>query len=161
MIKVPKRTIGMPKGSMTGGRCDRITSLLDIYPTLIDLCGLPQKQGLDGHSLVPLLENPQKEWPYPAITTYDFSEFSVRTERWRYTRYIDDSEELYDHGNDPEEWTNLAYKPEYVKIKRQMAQYIPRDPAPLMETSYKLMPHHLPPYKSKEEYFAKKKARKK
>jgi hypothetical protein len=48
-----------------------------------------------------------------------------------------------------------------MKIKKQMAQYIPRNPAPLMETSYKLMPHHLPPYKSKEEYFAKKKARKK
>jgi len=161
MIKIPKGITGLPEGSETGGRCDRITSLLDIFPTLVQLCGLPPKQGLDGHSLVPLLQNPKKEWPYPAITTYDFSEFSVRTERWRYTRYIDDSEELYDHWNDPEEWTNLAVKPKYAEIKEQMIQNIPKDPAPLMDTSYKLMPHHLPPFRTKEEYIAWKAKRKK
>ncbi len=161
MIKVPKGIKGLPEGSKIGSRCDRITSLLDIYPTLIKLCGLPQKQGLDGHSLVPLLKNPNAKWPYPALTTYDFSEFSVRTEKWRYTRYIDDSEELYDHSKDPEEWMNLAFKPEYFEIKKKMAQYIPKNPAPLMDTSYKLMPHHLPPFKSKEEYIAWKAKRKK
>jgi arylsulfatase A-like enzyme len=161
MIKVPKRTTGLPEGSERGGRCERITSLVDIFPTLVELCGLPPKQGLDGNSLVPLLRNPQEEWPYPAISTYDFSEFSVRTERWRYTRYIDDSEELYDHDRDPEEWTNLAQNPEYAEIKKQLIQHIPKDPAPLKETSYKLMPHHLPPFKSKEEYSAWKARRKK
>ena len=160
MIKVTKGTTGLPKGSKRGGRCKRITSLVDIFPTLVELCGLPPKQGLDGHSLVPLLRNPQEEWAYPAISTYDFSEFSVRTEKWRYTRYIDDSEELYDHGRDPEEWTNLAQNPKYAEIKKQLIQHIPKDPAPLKETSYELMPHHLPPFKSKEEYYAWK-ARKK
>ena len=81
---------------------------MDLYPTLLELCDLPEKEGLDGRSLVPLLQNPGKKWNFPAITTYDFSEFSIRTEDWRYTRYIDDSEELYDHRTDPEEWTNLA-----------------------------------------------------
>lgn len=161
MIKVPKGIKGLPEGSKIGGQCDRITSLLDIYPTLIKLCGLPQKQGLDGHSLVPLLKNPSAEWPYPALTTYDFSEFSVRTEKWRYTRYIDDSEELYDHSKDPEEWTNLAFEPEYSEVKKKMAQYIPKNPAPLMDTSYEIMPHHFPPFKSKEEYIAWKAKRKK
>ncbi|MGD8534248.1 MAG: sulfatase-like hydrolase/transferase [Candidatus Aminicenantes bacterium] len=161
MIKAPKGTPGLPEGSERGGRCERITSLVDIFPTLIELCGLLPKRGLDGHSLVPLLRNPQEEWPYPAISTYDFSEFSVRTERWRYTRYIDDSEELYDHNMDPEEWTNLAQNPEYAEIKKQLIQHIPKDPAPLKETSYELMPHHLPPFKSKEEYFAWKARRKK
>ena len=161
MIKVPKGTIGLPEGSKAGNRCDRITSLIDIYPTLNELCGFHQKQGLDGHSLVPLFKNPREKWPFPAITTYHFSEFSVRTEEWRYTRYIDDSEELYDHRSDPEEWTNLAYKPKYMEIKKQLARHIPKNPAPLAETSYKIMPHHIPPYKSKEEYFARKAKRKK
>jgi len=156
MVKVPGGIPGLPEGSAAGVRCDRITSLLDIFPTLLELCGLPQKEGLDGHSLIPLLEDPASDWDYPAISTYDFSEFSVRTPQWRYTRYIDDSEELYDHWKDPEEWTNLAYKPGFKDIKKKLSLYFPQNPAPLAETSYKLMPHHLPPYKSKEEYFKNK-----
>lgn len=156
MIKVPKGTVGLPEGSKVGVRCDRITSLMDMFPTLIELCGLPEKEGLDGRSLVPLLKNPATEWNYPALTTYDYSEFSIRTENWRYVRYIDDSEELYDHRNDPEEWTNLADDPKYKEIKEELAKHIPENLAPVMETSYKLMPHHIPPLKSKEEYLRKK-----
>jgi arylsulfatase A-like enzyme len=161
MMKVPEGTAGLPKGSKDGSRCDRITSLMDIYPTLIDLCGLPGKADLDGRSLVPLLRNPSAPWDYPALTTYDYSEFSVRTEEWRYTRYIDDSEELYDHRSDSEEWTNLADNPDFAHIKRQMAAHIPTELAPVKDTSYKLEPHHLPPFKSKEEYLRKKAAEKK
>lgn len=161
MISAPSGTSGIPEGSQKGVRCNRITSLLDIYPTLVELCGLPQKEGLDGQSLIPLLKNPEIPWDYPAITTYDFSEFSIRTEDWRYTRYIDDSEELYDHRADPEEWTNLAEDPQYKQIKERLAEHIPENPAPLKATSYKLMPHHLPPYKSKEEYLADKNKKKK
>jgi len=161
MIKVPEGCTGLPEGSKIGSRCDRITSLMDIYPTLIDLCGLPQKEGLDGRSLVPLLRNPGIKWDFPAISTYDFSEFSIRTENWRYTRYIDDSEELYDHRKDPEEWTNLAQDPQYKNVIDRLSHYIPDNPAPVIETSYKLMPHHIPPLKSREEYFLKKKGTKK
>ncbi len=157
MMKVPKGVAGLPQGATTGGRCDRITSLIDIFPTLIDLCGLPAKPGLDGHSLVPLLKDPATEWDYPAITTYDFSEFSIRTERWRYIRYIDDSTELYDHQNDPEEWTNLAGRAEYRDVIKRMETYIPANPAPLVQTSYKLDPHHIPPFKNKADYLKWKK----
>jgi arylsulfatase A-like enzyme len=153
MVRVPEGTPGLPEGSANGTRCERVTSLVDIFPTLVELCGFPRKEGLDGHSLVPLLKNPGAEWDYPAISTYDFSEFSVRTEDWRYTRYIDDSEELYDHRADPEEWMNLAQNPEYEEIKHILSRHIPQNPAPLAETSYKLMPHHFPPFKSKEEYW--------
>jgi len=153
MVKAPEGTPGLPEGSADGARCDRITSLMDIFPTLVELCGLPPKEGLDGQSLIPLLKDPTADWDYPAISTYDFSEFSVRTPDWRYTRYIDDSEELYDHRKDPEEWTNLADKLEFKNIKEQLSRHIPENPAPLMATSYKLEPHHLPPYRSKEEYF--------
>ena len=161
MIKVPEGCAGLPVGSKIGSHCDRITSLMDIYPTLIELCGLPSKEGLDGRSLIPLLRNPKKKWDFPAISTYDFSEFSIRTENWRYTRYIDDSEELYNHRIDSEEWTNLAQDPQYKNVIERLSQYIPDNPAPVIETSYKLMPHHIPPLKSKEEYFLKKEAKKK
>ncbi len=107
---------------------------------------------LDGHSLVPLLADPDAAWDHPAITTYDFGEYSIRTERWRYIRYFDGSEELYDHEIDPEEWTNLAGDPRYAEIKSLMAAYIPPDPAPLVETSYQLSPHHVPPFRSVEHY---------
>jgi len=152
MFKVPEGLKGLPEGSVEGGRCLRVTSLVDIFPTLLELCGLSAKPGLDGHSLVPLLRDPEAPWDHPAITTYDFSEFSVRTEDWRYTRYIDDSEELYDHRSDPEEWTNLAARPEYQEIKSRMAAHIPSNPALLADTSYKILPHHFPPFRSKEEY---------
>lgn len=153
MIKAPKGTPCIPKGSPKGAECQRIVSLQDIYPTLVDLCGLPPRKDIDGRSLVPLLRNPSSAWDYPAITTYDFSEFSVRTENWRYTVYIDGSEELYDHTHDPEEWINLADDSQYEKIKRELTKHIPQKPAPLVKTSLKLQPHHYPPFKSKEEYF--------
>ncbi len=152
MIKAPKGTTGLPGGTQRGIPCHRIVSLQDIYPTLIDLCGLPPRKDIDGRSLVPLLENPSAEWNFPAITTYDFGEFSIRTERWRYTVYIDGSEELYDHTVDREEWYNLANDSQYKSIKEELAKYIPPNPAPLARTSLKLQPHHLPPFRSKEEY---------
>jgi arylsulfatase A-like enzyme len=160
MIKSPEGAPGLPEGSVVGGRCDRVTSLMDIFPTLTDLCGLPEKERLDGHSLVPLLKNPAAEWNYPALTTYDFYEFSVRTQNWRYIHYIDDSEELYDHKTDPEEWINLADKSEYQEIKEKLAGYIPENPAPLVDTSYKTMPHHILPLKSKEDYITRKASKK-
>ncbi len=154
MIRAPRGTPGLPGGTVAGGTCDRVTSLLDLFPTLVDLCGLPAKAGLDGHSLVPLLRDPAASWDHPAITTYDFAEFSVRVEGWRYTRYIDDSEELYNHTTDGEEWRNLADDPAYRDIKARLARHIPATQAPIADTSFELMPHHIPPFRSKEEYRA-------
>jgi arylsulfatase A-like enzyme len=108
MIKAPRGVPGLPEGSRVGGGCDGITSLMDIHPTLIDLCGLPEKEGLDGRSLTPLLRNPETSWDHPAVTTCDFSEFSIRTEKWRYARHIDDNEKLYDDTGNPEERHNMA-----------------------------------------------------
>jgi arylsulfatase A-like enzyme len=152
MIRVPEAVAGLPGGSLAGGVCRRVTSLLDVYPTLADLCDLPLDAELDGNSLVPLLEDPNSEWQHPAITTYDFGEYSIRTERWRYIRYIDESEELYDHDADPEEWFNLAQDREFAAIKARLAAFIPSDPAPLARTSYVLSPHHIAPLASREDY---------
>ncbi len=111
-------------------RCDRVVSLIDIYPTLIDICGLPTREGLEGQSLLPLLKNPGQKWDRPALTTYLRGNHSIRDERYRYIRYNDGGEELYDHDNDPHEWTNLAGKSEYAQVKTRLAKWLPKTDAP-------------------------------
>jgi arylsulfatase A-like enzyme len=111
---------------MKSGRCDRVVSLIDIYPTLVDWCGLSKREGLEGRSLMPLLRDPAAKWDSHALTTYHRNNHSVRTERWRYIRYSDGGEELYDHDADPLEWTNLAGRAELASVKRELAQRLPR-----------------------------------
>ncbi|MFN3322477.1 MAG: sulfatase [Bryobacteraceae bacterium] len=123
-------TIVAPGVSKPGGRCGRTVSLIDIYPTLIDVCGLPARRGLEGANLTPLLRNPAAAWNRPALTTFNRNNHSVRSERWRYTRYDDGTEELYDHQSDPMEWNNLASKPEHAAVKRDLARWIPKVNAP-------------------------------
>lgn len=106
-----------------GSRCDRPVSLVDVYPTLLELAGLPPKNDLDGRSLVPLLKNPHQQWQ-PAIMTNGKGNHAIRSSRWRYIRYNDGSEELYDLDKDPWEWTNLAANPEYVNVIKEHRVYL-------------------------------------
>ncbi|MHC4401721.1 MAG: sulfatase-like hydrolase/transferase, partial [Planctomycetota bacterium] len=110
----------------TPGRCDRTVSLLDVYPTLADVCGLPVGGPLEGKSLKPLLANPQAEWNRPVVTTHGFMNHAVRSERYRYIRYSDGTEELYDHENDPMEWTNRAGDPKLARVKKELAEWLPK-----------------------------------
>jgi len=105
-------------------------SLLDIYPTLIELCGLPEKKELSGISLVPLLRNPDLDTRRAIITTNGRNNHAIRDTRWRYIRYSDGSEELYDHDSDPHEWNNLAGNPEHASIIDRLAEWIPKVNAP-------------------------------
>ncbi len=114
-----------PGVTKPGSKCDKPVSLLDIYPTLVELCGLPEKPDIDGNSLVPLLKNPDSEWEYPAITTHGKNNHAIRTENFRYIRYEDGTEELYDHRTDPNEWYNLANEPELMEIKKDLLKWIP------------------------------------
>ncbi len=116
----------VPGLTTPGTRCGRTVSLLDIYPTLADLCGLPVGKHLEGDSLRPLLADPQAPWDRPVVTTYGFGNHAVRSERWRYIRYHDGTEELYDHQTDPMEWYNLAGDPKYDDVKRQLARWLPK-----------------------------------
>ncbi|MGE3779236.1 MAG: sulfatase, partial [Pirellulaceae bacterium] len=111
-------------------RCDRTVSLLDIYPTLVEVCGLPPREGLEGRSLASLLRDPASPREEPAITTHGKDNHAVRSERWRYIRYADGSEELYDHDADPREWTNVAGEPSYAPAKAQLAKWLPQVNAP-------------------------------
>jgi arylsulfatase A-like enzyme len=122
MIKLP--------GSSKTQCCTRPVSLLDVYPTLIDICALPAISGLEGTSLTPLLKNPTAEWKSAAVTTMGEGNHTVRTERWRYIRYAEGSEELYNHESDPHEWTNLASNPEFESIKTELRRHLPANNAP-------------------------------
>ena len=120
--------ISAPGYTGSNVRSDRVVSLLDLYPTLIELAGLEPRQGMDGQSIVPLLQQPDLPWPRPAVSTYGFQNHSIRTERWRYIRYRDGTEELYDHEADPNEWTNLAVAPvaaRYREVIDQLARHLP------------------------------------
>jgi len=114
-------------GMTTSGKvCKRAATFLDIYPTLSEICGLPIRPELEGHSIVPLLKDPTMKWEYPAVITDHWSpDHSVVYEQWNYIRYRDGSEELYDHSKDPDEFTNLANNPEYKAIKQQLAKWLP------------------------------------
>ena len=114
-----------PGVTKPGTRCSRPVSLLDIYPTLSQLCGLPIRPECEGRSLTALLKNPDGPRKQPAVTTHGFKNHSVRTEDWRYIQYADGSEELYDEKADPMEWTNLADKPEFAAKKVELAKWLP------------------------------------
>ena len=104
-----------------------------MYPTLLELCGLPKRRILEGHSLVPQLKDATAPRRWPAITTHNHDNHGIRTENWRYIRYADGSEELYDMKKDPNEWTNLAPNPEYADQKKKLGKWIPEKnsrPAP-------------------------------
>lgn len=120
-------------GVKAGQRCTRPAELLDIYPTLIELCGLPPRSDLEGISLVPQLRDAAARRDRPAITSHNQGNHGIRSERWRYIRYADGSEELYDMQADPREWTNLAGRPEYAEVIADHRRWLPKidePPAP-------------------------------
>jgi arylsulfatase A-like enzyme len=104
--------------------CTRPVSLLDIYPTLVDLNGIEQPDHLDGHSLLPLLKDVRARRSQPAITVYD-GHMSVRTETARFIRYWDGTTELYDRTKDPHEWTNQTNNPQFAGLKTKLAGLLP------------------------------------
>lgn len=108
----------------------RPVGLIDVYPTLVELCGLPEKESLQGRSLVPLLNDPNLPWDYPVLTTHHPGNHAIRTERWRYIRYANGDEELYDHRYDANEFRNLAADPEYAPVIKRLASHIPDTSAP-------------------------------
>lgn len=120
-------------------RSSRPVGLIDIYPTLLDLSNLPVNHQNEGRSLMPLMKDVDREWPYPAMTIFGPGNISLRSEHFRYIQYEDGSEEFYDHRNDPHEWYNLAKdterKAEVKSEIEELQQFIPENQAPLAEES--------------------------
>jgi len=113
-------------------------SLLDLYPTLVDLCNLPQQNHLDGQSLLPLLKDPKTDWKKPVISNWRYKNYSVRSENYRYIQYRDGTEEFYDHTSDPKENNNSIALKKYTEIIDTHKEWIPKNPAlPIGTTSWK------------------------
>ncbi|MXY68552.1 MAG: sulfatase [Acidobacteriia bacterium] len=117
--------IRLPKSVNAGQSSIQAVSLLDIYPTLLDLVDLPEVKGLEGKSLLPLLEDSSARRVEPAVTTWHYNNHSVRSLNFRYIRYRDGTEELYDHRSDPGEHRNLAADSEYEEVRARLAAYLP------------------------------------
>ncbi|GAH87689.1 unnamed protein product, partial [marine sediment metagenome] len=119
MIKVPKGVRGLTSGSQNGTTCRRNVSLVDLFPTLTELCGLNPKHGITGNSLIPLLLDPSIEWHYPVITSLGDNHYSIIKDHWHYINYDGEEEELYNLKEDPEEWFNLATEASQENITQQ------------------------------------------
>jgi arylsulfatase A-like enzyme len=112
------------------GRCHQPAELLDLYPTLIELCGLSPRTDLEGISLMPQLKDATTKRERPAITSHNQGNHGIRSERWRYIRYADGTEELYDVQSDPREWTNLASRQELAPVIAQHRKWLPKVDVP-------------------------------
>ncbi|MBD3676476.1 MAG: sulfatase [Planctomycetaceae bacterium] len=125
--------VNVPGLTQLGQTCDRAVSLIDLYPTLSELCALQAPENLDGQSLVPLLKDPAAQPNRTALITHGRGNHAVRSRSFRYIRYADGSEELYDHRVDPNEWTNVAGEDRAVAIKARLRKSLPSadaSPAP-------------------------------
>ena len=118
-----------PGVTTAGSRCDAPVSLVDLYPTLVELAGLPAKDDNDGQSLVPLLKNPNGDWKSSVLTTHGRGNHAVRSDDWRYIRYADGTEELYNHKKDPWEHKNVAGDPENASVIAEHKRWLPKTEA--------------------------------
>jgi arylsulfatase A-like enzyme len=117
--------VAAPGITKPGGRCDHPVDLMSLYPTLVELCGLPVKVENEGVSIAPLLNNPAAKWEHVALTTHTKGNHTICSDRWRYIRCANGDEELYDHKTDPDEWNNLADQPEYTWVKKNLSRWLP------------------------------------
>jgi arylsulfatase A-like enzyme len=124
--------------SVPGMRWQQVTtpvSLLDLYPTLNSLCGLPRPEthAFDGLDLTAILRGEAATRGEPVLSTYGRGNHSLRDERYRYIRYRNGKEEFYDERRDPHEWTNLANDPAYHEAKAELAKWLPTVESPDVE----------------------------
>lgn len=120
-------------GKMKPGACTEAVSLINIYRTLGDLTGIDAPDYVEGISLAGQLRDPATPIAVPAITTWGRGNYTVRDDNWRYTRYFDGGEELYNHSSDPQEWNNLASDESLIAKKKELAAYLPQNEAPLVQ----------------------------
>lgn len=119
-----------PGVTKQGAVCNRPVDFMTIYPTLCDLAAIKVPSHVEGPSIKSLLIAPDSAWEQPALTTFRRQNHSLRSEQYRYIRYADGSEELYDHDADPYEWKNLAGDSKYDELKQSFQQYLPKTNVP-------------------------------
>ena len=127
---VPLIIVDKRIAASVGKRCDAPVSLLDIYPTLSDLCEFELPSHLEGKSLKPWLYDTATNSDRAVVTTYQFKNHSLRSQHWRYIRYADGGEELYDHRTDPGERQNVAALKSSAGVKNRLKAFLPEHNAP-------------------------------
>ena len=141
MIRVPKGSNGLKKGTQPNIVCDQPVNLVSLYPTLLELAGLPKKETNDGPSLVPLLNDPKQAWPHVAVTHLDRpGNYSISDNRFRYIRYANGEQELYDIESDPFEWNNLAEISEHADRIKSLQSKAPKDFAKYVPAKKQTLP---------------------
>ena len=107
------------------------------------MCGLSERTDLEGISLKPQLVDSSSKRERPAITSHNQGNHAIRSEGWRYIRYADGSEELYDMLNDPKEWTNLADQSQYADIIASHRKWLPkRDAPPAINSAHRVLTYN-------------------
>jgi len=119
-------------GVASGKTIDATVSLIDMYPTFVEMCGLPSVEGLEGKSLAGMLRTPAKATDRNVFLPYlDPGGYAIINQKWRYIHYSDGTEELYDVGNDPHEWHNLAGDVKWAEMKQKLKASAPKSFAPV------------------------------
>ncbi|MEM8910779.1 MAG: sulfatase [Planctomycetota bacterium] len=120
----------VPGVTPEGVACERTVDFMSIYPTLCELAEIDTPAHCDGISILPLLRDPSSVWDRPALTTHGFNRHAVRSSDYRYIRYEDGSEELYDERSDPYEWNNLAGDAAHASTIAALRKWIPKQETP-------------------------------
>ena len=116
----------VPGMTKPGSKCEKTTDFMSFYPTLSELNGLEKPLHLEGLSTVSLLKNPNAEWNTPALTTMNENNHSIRSSKFRYTRYAQGGEEFYDETKDPYEWKNLIGDKTIEADKEKLSKFLPK-----------------------------------
>ena len=129
-LRVPL-IIAVPKGKTQSST--QVVSLIDLYKTLADLCGLPKPAGIEGNSVAALLKNPKQSLNHPSYALVEYRQKtgkSVRTKQWHYVEWDEGKAGamLFKHPDDPQELKNLADDPKYVKIVTEMKKLLKKMP---------------------------------
>ena len=127
---IPMIIIG--PGIPAGVRCNKPVQLMDIYPTLLELTGLEADSLHEGHSMVPLLKDPEASWPYYARTSFGPGNYAIVSDGYRFIQYNDGSEEFYNHSKDPHEWYNVVDDPAHAELIKAHRSQIPTDRHPIL-----------------------------
>ena len=126
MMIIPPRE-SAPDGFQPGGKCDQPVNLIDLFPSIIEMTGLPASPKLEGKSLLPLVADVNAPWDDFTVTTFGRGNHAISTKRWRYIHYFDATEELYDRNQDPNEWNNLAGDPKHAEILSELREKLPEE----------------------------------
>ena len=141
IVRVPAGTPGLPQGTAAGKTCSAPVNLLSLFPTLTRLVGLPDNKTNDGPSLVPLLKDPQGEWPHVSITYLGKpGNYGLSGKRWRLIQYDNGDSELYDIESDRFEWANLAEDPEHAEQITRLMRHVPTTFAKYVKPSVESLP---------------------